>query len=162
MAQGPIYTVRFAATTIANASGDYDIYELTPVDDGPIQVIGYDITIYSELGDSQEEFLQMAWVTDNATSGNGTSSTPLPVNPRTAAANVFTAETIATTPASTGTAVTPIYFGIPARGGTPGPIWYPDGCGPRVDQADVMLCMRLLVAVTDDVTMSGTIWVEVV
>lgn len=156
MAYSGIYTVSFAATTIANASGDYDLFELVPADDIPIEVMGFSVFIYSELGDAQEEFLQCQWISDNTTTGNGTATTPRPVSSRMAAAT-FTAETVATTPATSGTAIPIEPFALPSRGGDR--VWYPDGLGPRVDQADTLLCMRLNVAVTDDLTMSGCVWV---
>lgn len=151
-----LYTVSFSATTIANASGDYDLFELTPVDDIPIEVVGYSISVYSELGDAQEEFLQCQWVSDNTTTGGGTAATPRPTNPRMTAAG-FTAETVATAPATGGTTIMVEPLVIPSRGGDR--VWYPEGCGPRVDQADTMLCLRLNVAVVDDLTMSGCVWV---
>lgn len=151
-----IYTVSFAPTSFTNANGDYDICELTPADDQPIEVIGWVIAVVSEIGDAQEEFLQVSWASDNATSGNGTSTTPRPTNSRFAAAG-FTAETVGSTVASTGSAITIENFTIPARGGDR--VWYPDGCGPRIDQGDTMLCMRLGTALTDDATVAGTIWV---
>lgn len=149
-------TIAIPSSTIAAASGDYDLVELTPADDRPIEVVGYVLGITSELGDAQEEFLSLSWVSDNTTSGNGTAATPRPVDSRDSVG--FTAETIATTPASAGTAVTLANMPLPARGGDL--VWYPDRCGPRIDQGDTMLCLRLNVAVTDDLTLFGTVWVN--
>lgn len=153
-----IATVSFAFTTVAAASGDVDIWELVCVDDRPFELVGYDIGITSELGDAAEEFLQMSWVSGNTTSSNGSAATPAPVNPRESVG--FTAEVLGTTIATTGTSVTRHVFALPARGGTGGPIWYPDGCGPRIDQANTAMYLRLLAAVADDLTMGGTVWVR--
>lgn len=156
---GVEYYVTWENGSFTNALGDYDFVELTPADEGGIQVVGIDIEIF-ETGDSQEEFLRAQWFSDNATSGNGASTTPRPVNPAVVHANVFTAETVASTPASTGSAIGLQIVNLASRGGTNGPVWYPEGFGPIVTQADTMLCLRLLSAVADDIVASGTVYVR--
>lgn len=155
------YYVTWENGSFTNANGDYDFVELTPADDGPIQVIGIDIEIF-ETGDSQEEFLRCQWFSDNATTGNGSATTPRPVDPRITSSQVFTAETVASTPASTGTAIGLNIVNLASRGGTNGPVWYPEGTGPIVTQLDTMLCLRLLAAVADDVVASGTVYVRMI
>lgn len=156
-AQRDVYTVSFDQQSFAAASGDYDFFELTPADDRPIEIVALWITCKSELGDAQEE--QIAWsvVTDNATSGNGTSATPRPLDQRAATAG-FTAETVASTPASTGTPLTIVSDCFNVRAGMHEV--FPDCMRPRADQADTMLCVRLTTALADDATFSGTIWVR--
>lgn len=156
-AQRDVYTVSFDQQTVASASGDYDFFEVTPADDRPIEVVAIWVTCKSELGDAQEE--QIAWsvVTDNATTGNGTTATPRPLDPRAGAAG-FTAETVASTPASTGTPITVIADNFNVRGGLHE--IFPDAMRPRVDQADTMLCVRLLTVLADDAVFSGTLWVR--
>lgn len=67
-------------------------------------VIGYDIGQSTELGDAQEEQLQLTWITGHTTSGNGSSNTPAPNGH--AITFPGTVEHMATTIASAGTATT--------------------------------------------------------
>lgn len=152
-----MYTVRFRAQSFTTANGDYDFFELTPADDRPIELCGLLISTKSELGDAQEEQIEWGVVTDNATTGNGTATTPNPVSPRNAAAG-FTAETVASTPASTGTTVEMISDDFNIRSGLQ--LVLPEDYRPCVDQADVMMCVRLFAALADDATLTGTAWVR--
>lgn len=152
-----IYTVSFTQQTFAAASGDYDFFELTPADDRPIELLALHIGNKSEIGDAQEEFIAYSIVTDNATSGNGTSATPTPLDPSDASAT-FTAETVASTPASTGTAITVVSGTFNVRAGLD--IIYPEEMRPRVYQTDVMMCVRMLSTLTDDAVFSGTAWIR--
>jgi len=156
-----IYTVPFRNSSFTTANGDYDFFELTPADDRPIRLVGLFIGVKSEVGDAQEEMIDYSIVTDNATSGNGSAVTPKPVDPRDAAAG-FTAEAVASTPASTGTAVEVHADTFNVRSGLQ--LWWPEingqSTGPKVDQADTMLCVRLGTALADDATISGTAYVE--
>ena len=153
--RGP-YTVTFREQSFTTANGDYDFFELTPADDRPIMLIGLVIAVKSELGDAQEEQISYGLVSDNATSGNGSSTTPRPVDSRDAAAG-FTAESVASTPASTGTAIELMNDCFNVRSGLQ--LWLPDEYRFKVDQADTMLCVRLWTALADDATISGTAWV---
>ena len=155
--QRGVYTVSFDQQTIASASGDYDFFELTPADDRPIELVALLLSNKSEVGDAQEEMVAYAIVTDNATSGNGTSTTPRPLDQRDASAG-FTAETVGSTPASTGSPITMIADTFNIRTGLQ--LILPKEMRPRIDQADTMLCVRLLTALADDATMSGTAWVK--
>ena len=157
---GTIYTVSFASTAFTNANGDYDFFEITPADDRPIELVGLDICCSNtaDAGDAQEEFLQWSIVTDNASSGNGTSTTPRPVNQRSAAAG-FTAETVGSTTASTGTEIFIHQGAFNSRVGLQ--IWWPPEARPRADQGgDTMLCVRLEAAVADDSAFAGTVYVN--
>jgi hypothetical protein len=156
-AQRDVYTVVFDQQTVAAASGDYDFFEITPADDRPIEIVAVWITCKSELGDAQEE--QIAWsvVTANATTGNGTTTTPRPLDPRAGAAS-FTAEVVASTPASAGTPITTVADCFNVRSGLHEIL--PDAMRPRADQADIMLCVRLLTALADDAVFSGTLFVR--
>jgi hypothetical protein len=157
--QGPIYYVTFENQSFTNANGDYDFVELTPADEGGIEIVGFELQCFET---DAEEYLRVQWFSDNATSGNGSAATPRPQNPLVTSTAVFAAETVASTPASTGTAIgLPTHY-VAAKGGTQGPIWYPDGCGPRVTQSDTMLCLRLAAAVADDAVFSGTFYVMLV
>lgn len=152
-----VYTVAFREQAVTTALGDYDFFELTPADDRPIELIGLLIATKTEVGDAQEEHVSYGIVTDNATTGNGTTTTPRPLNPRDAAAG-FTAETVASTPASTGTAIEVLSDTFNIRSGLQ--LWLPEEYRPCADQADVMICVRLFTALADDATFSGTAFVR--
>lgn len=152
-----IYTVSFTQQTIAAASGDYDLFELTPADDVPLEIIGLVIAVTSELGDAAEEILPIQFIRGHATSGNGTATTPRAIDPKSPAAG-FTAETVGATIASTGTPITVWAEGFNVRSGYQ--MWFPEGCGPRVTQADTMMVIRSSATVADDLTMSATLVVR--
>lgn len=156
-AQRGVYTVPFDQQSFTAANGDYDFVELTPADDRPIEIVAIWITCKSELGDAQEEMVAWSVVTDNTSSGNGTSATPRPLDSRDGAAG-FTAETVGSTPASSGTAVTVIADCFNIRVGLHEV--FPENMRPKIDQGDTMLCIRLLTALADDATFSGTVWVR--
>lgn len=152
---GRIATVEFEAQTIAQASGDYDLFEIVPADDRPIALVGLHLYVTSELGDAADEWLRLRVITDLTTSSNGTATTPRPIDPRDSVG--FTAETVGATVATTGTAINVWSGAMNVRSGFE--MWFPDLCAPRCDQADTAMYIRLTAAVTDDVTMSGTAFV---
>lgn len=156
MARG-VYTVTFDQQSFTAANGDYDFFEITPADDRPIEIVALEITQKSEVGDAQDEKIAWAIVSDNATSGNGSSATPRPTASRDVAAG-FAAETVASTPASTGTAIT-LHAGTFNVHAGLDKVWPPE-MRIGVDQGDTMLCVRLLTALADDVTFSGTIYIR--
>lgn len=153
---GRIYTVSFDQQTVASASGDYDFFELDAAAEKPIRVVAWHLDNKSEVGDAQEEMVAFAWVRGNTTTGNGTTATPRPVDANDAAAG-FTAKTVGSTPASVGTAVNLDVGTFNIRTGAQ--VIYPPEMRPRTQGAD-LLCLRLLTALADDATMSGTVWVE--
>ena len=157
MAQRGLYTVSFAASSFTNANGDYDFFELTPVDDRPIEVVAIFIGNKSEVGDAQDEMVEWSIVTDNVTTGNGTSTTPRPLDPRDGAAG-FTAEAVASTPASTGTEIFVHQDTFNIRTGLQ--LILPELMRPKVDQADVMLCIRMEQGLADDASIAGTVYVR--
>ena len=157
MAQRGIYTVAFAASSFTNANGDYDFFELTPADDKPIEVVAIYIGNKSEIGDAQEEFVEWSIVTDNATSGNGTSTTPRPTDPSDGAAS-FTAEAVASTTASTGTEILVHSDTFNIRTGLQ--MIFPELMRPKASQGDTMLCIRMEQGLADDASIAGTVYVR--
>lgn len=151
-----VYTVSFDQQTIATASGDYDFFELDAATDKPIEIVALRLDNKSEVGDAQEEMVAWSIVRGNTTTGNGTSTTPRPLDPSDGAAS-FTAEVVASTPASAGTAVNLVVGTFNIRGGLLEV--YPEAMRPKTAGAD-LLCVRLLTALVDDATLSGTIWVR--
>lgn len=156
-AQRGVYTVSFDQQTIAAASGDYDLWELVPADDRPIELVAVFVGNKSEVGDAQDEMLAYSFITDYTTSSNGTSTTPRPLDSRDGAAG-FTAETVGSTVATTGTPITLHSDTFNVRTGLQ--LILPEFMRPKVDQGDTALYIRLTTAVADDLTLSGTAYVR--
>lgn len=156
-AQRGVYTVVFDQQTIAAASGDYDLFELVPADDRPIEIVAVSLGNKSEIGDAQDEMLAISIVRGNTTSSNGTSTTPQPLDPRDGAAG-FTAETVGSTIATAGTSVSLVVDTFNVRSGWP--LVLPELMRPKVDQANTAMYVRMTTAAADDLTLSGTLWVR--
>ncbi len=140
--QGRVYAVTFSAVAVSAAQ---DLFELTPADDKPIEIVGI------ELG------LQISIIRGNATSGSGGSApTPAPLNPNDTAAG-FTAEVNNTTVASAGTAVTLATTCWNVRAGYIQ--WWPEGMRPSASQGNTLIRVTQT-APADAVTMSGTLYVR--
>jgi hypothetical protein len=151
-----IYAVTFKEQTIANASGDYDFFEIDAAAEKPVEIVAIFLGNKSEIGDAQEEMVSWSIVRGNTTTGNGTSTTPRPLDASDGAAS-FAAETVASTPASAGTGVILHQDTFNIRTGLQ--IIFPPDMRPKTQGAD-LLCVRLDTAVADDVTMSGTLYVR--
>lgn len=151
---GRVYTVTFSAVSVSAAQ---DLFELTPADDKPVEIIGIELGQSSDSADAQDEQLQISIIRGNTTSGSGGSApTPAPLNPNDTAAG-FTAEVNNTTPASSGTAVT-LHTGCwNVRAGYIN--WFPEGCRPSASQANTLLRVAMT-APADAITMSGTLYVR--
>lgn len=156
-AQRGVYTVSFSEQTIASASGDYDLFELVPADDKPIEIIALTLGNKSEVGDAQDEMLSINIVRGNTTSSNGSATTPQLLDPADVAAS-FTAETVGSTPATAGTSVTLMADTFNVRAG--GTWILPEVMRPKATQANTGMYVRLTSAATDDLTLSGTCWVR--
>lgn len=155
-----IYTVAFSATVTA-AGTDTDLFELTPADDKPIRVRGLLLGQISEVADVAEEGVRISIIRLPATvtSGNGTSTTPQPIDESDSAA-AFAAEVNGTTVATTsGTASTLEEFGWNIRS-SPLERWWPDDrFAPQVRQAGALV-IRMQTTLADDITAQGTVYVE--
>jgi hypothetical protein len=156
MARG-VYTVSFDQQTIAAASGDYDLFEIVPADDKPVEIVALSLGNKSEVGDAQDEMLAYSIVRGNTTSSNGTATTPQLLDPSDPAAS-FTAETVGSTPATAGTSVTLLSDTFNVRAGLM--LVLPAEMRPKVSQANTGMYVRLTTAVVDDLTLSGTLWVR--
>ena len=153
--QGRVYVVDIAATAITVAA---DIIEITPADDKPIEVLGFELLQTTDLGDAQEEVIGVEWIRGHTVSGSGGAApTPRPVNPSDAAAG-FTAETLNTTAANTGTTVILQHHGWNIRIPTQ-VIYTPEAC-PQASQGNTTLILRMLAAPADSITMSGYVLVR--
>ena len=157
MQNGRVYTVSFAGISLAAIQ---DLFELTPADDKPIEIIGIELaqTGVADVGDAQEEFLRLEIIRGFTTSGSGGSApTPSPIK-RSAAAAGFAAEVNNTTVATTGTGVVLFETAWNVRAGYLN--WFPEGCEPEASQANTTMVVRMTAAPNDAVTVSGTLWVR--
>lgn len=151
------YTVAFPATTVAAASGDVDWFELSPADDKPLEIVGLQIAVTSELGDAADEWIPFQILRGHTTSGSGGSAaTPVDIGLSGTAAG-FAAEVLNTTIASTTTPLICHSDAVNVRAGYS--IFWPDGFGHRATQANTTIVVRQMAAVADDVTMVGTLYV---
>lgn len=155
MAQNRIYTVSFSAVAV---TAQIDVFELTPADDKPIEVVGLFMGQSSDFGDAQAELLAYTVIRGFTTSGSGGAApTPAKTNRSDTAAG-FTAETCNTTLATTGTTATLHADTFHVAAGEK--LWIPEGCEWEASQADTTLVVRLAAAPADSLTMSGTIYVR--
>jgi hypothetical protein len=154
-----LYTCEFEAQTVATASGDYELFELTPAANRPIQIEAYKFAVTSELTEAQEEWLRLRVIRGHTTPGTGGTGSlvPAPVNQFDAAAG-FTYATLRTVIASAGTPVICDSDAFNVRAGHNwGPV--PEEFGIQTSGSS-LLVVRLVAAVADDLTMSGTIYVR--
>lgn len=155
---GRLYTVSFAAQTLALASGDYDLFEIVPATNKLILLEAmYVKNVGTDVKDAEEEMLRWSIVRGNTTSGSGGGTpTPAPLALDDTAAS-FTAESMNTTPASTA-GVTLHEDGWNVRVGLE---WVPPP-EHRVlcSAASSRICVRSSTTVADDVTVSGTLYVR--
>lgn len=155
MGMDRVYTVSFAAIAVTVA---VDIFELTPADDKPIEVIGFFWGQSSDVGDASAEQIGYRVIRGFTASGTGgTATTPRPLN-RSGVAAAFTCETNNTGAATTGTAVDLHSDVINLQSGEK--LWLPEGCEWEASQADTTLVIRLAAAPIDSITTHGTLYVR--
>lgn len=149
------YWVDLTPTAVTVAA---DLVELTPADDVPIRIAGFNLAQTTDTGDAAEEIISLVWIRGHATSGSGGSApTPRPCSHSDTAAS-FTAETFNTTQASTGTGVNLARHGWNVRV----PIERPYTPEEMVScsQANTTIVLRMAAAPADSLTISGSILVE--
>lgn len=154
-----VYAVTFAAGTIP-ATNALDLFEISPADDKPVALLGLtldNVGVAADAGDAQEELLGLTVVRGYTSSGSGGSTpTPTPLGPIDTAAG-FTAETLNTTVATTGSNVTCAAFGwnvrVPCREFWPMELW------PMASQAHTTILVRLAAGGGDAITANGTLYV---
>jgi hypothetical protein len=156
-----MYRVPFTFT-MTNANGDVDLVSLVPADDKPIRLTGWLLGQTSEVGDIQEEDLQITvrHMTATVSAGSGGAAvTPVPNRPGTDAAAGFTARAGDTTVSTTsGTDTVMERLGWNERN-TPWERWIPEELRPRAAQGE-SLVLRNETTVADDVVIAGTLFVE--
>ncbi len=151
---GRTYSVSFSAVAVSAAQ---DLFEISPADDKPVEIVGIELGQSSDAGDAADELLQISIIRGYTTSGSGGSApTPAPMSPASSAAG-FAAEVNNTTVANTGTAVTLQTTCWNVRGGYVQ--WFPEGCRPVAGQGNTTIVVRQT-APADAITMSGTLYVR--
>lgn len=155
MSQGRMYTVAFSAVAVTVAA---DLFELTPADDKPIEIVGFFCGQSSDFGDAQAELLPYTVIRGFTAAGSGgTTTTPRNLGRSDTTAG-FTAKTCNTTGATTGTTHTLHADAFHVASGEK--LWLPDGCEWGATQADTTIVVRLAAAPADSLTMSGTLYVR--
>lgn len=151
---GRIYSVVFSAVAVSAAQ---DLFEITPADDKPVEIIGLELGQTSDAGDAADELLQISIIRGFTASGSGGSTpTPAPLDPIDTAAG-FTSEVNNTTVANTGTSVTLWTTTWNVRAGYIN--WWPPEARPAASQANTTIVVRTT-APADALTMSGTLYVR--
>lgn len=156
MQNGRIYTVPFGAVSCSAAQ---DLWEITPADDKPIELVGFTIdqTGVGDIGDAAEEFIRWTVIRGFTSSGSGGSSVTARKTKRSHAAAGFAAEVNNTTVANTGTSETIHEGAFNVRGDYI--FWWPEGTEPDCSQADTTIVIRIP-APADAITLSGTLYVR--
>jgi hypothetical protein len=132
------------------------LFEITPADDKPVEIVGIELGQSSDAGDAMDELLQISIIRGHNSGSGGPAPTPIPLGPLDAAAG-FAAEVNNTTLASAGTAVT-LHTGCwNVRAGYIN--WFPEGMRPTATQANTTIVVRQT-APADSLTMSGTLYVR--
>lgn len=157
-----LYKVSFFETTIAAASGDYDLFEIDPAADKPVELVACYIGNKSEVGDAMEEMVSYSvtyFFGGTFTSSNGTAATEEPTSPNDAAAS-FVSETVGSSVATTTGTTRQLHedtFNI--RTGLQ-QILPPDMRFLCDGAANSAIVIRLRTALADDATVSGTLYVK--
>lgn len=151
---GRTYSVIFNAVAVSAAQ---DLFEITPADDKPCEIVSLSIGQYSDAGDAASELLGIQIIRGFTASGSGGSSaTPVPMNPNASAAG-FTAEVNNTTAANTGTTTTVLSDAFNVQAGYS--YIPPLDARPVVGQGNTTLVVRIT-APADALTMNGTLVVR--
>jgi hypothetical protein len=154
-----------ASMTVTAAGGNTDIFQLNPATNRPVRVVGFRLGNSTEVGDAQEEGveLQLMHMTATVTDGAGTGSTLVTpsASPRPGAtAAGFTARVNSPTVATTsGTPTVVEYIGWINRA-TPLDVFYPDPKWCCEAIAGEVIILRMNTTLADDMTMQITVFVE--
>lgn len=155
-----VYTSSFFEQTIAAASGDYDLFEIDPAADKPVEIVAIFIANKSEIGDAQEEMVSYSvtrMTGGTFTSGNGTASTPVKTASQDPAASGAFETVGATVATTTGTTEHVHQDTFNIRTGLQ-LIFPPDMRPECVGAANEAMLIRMRTALADDATFSGTLY----
>lgn len=135
-----------------------DIFEIAPIANKNIEIIGLFMGQTSDFGDAQAEIIPYRVIRGFTTSGSGGEGvTPGPLDPFDTAA-AFAAEVMNTTLAKEGTAV--ILHAGQMNVAVGEALWLPEGCGWKCTSTQNRIVIRNETAPTDEIALSGTIYVR--
>jgi hypothetical protein len=155
MATPRTYSASFSNVTVSAAQ---DLFYIAPAANKPVQIIGWYLTQFSDVGDAAEEVLRVDLIRGHTTVGSGGTSVAASSQPpvgRDDVASAATVRTNDTTIASAGTAVTLHAGGFNIRAGEQ-IIFTPEIQWEVANGSTIVL--RLMAAPADSVTLSGTIY----
>ncbi len=154
---GQMYTLRFRGT-LTNAGTDHNLFEIQPATNRPVAIVSIELANRgADVADAEEEMVDCDIIRGNTTGGNGTATTPRPVNPNGGAA-AATCETLGTAPSSAGSPVSLYPFAWNVRTGWD-KIWTP-GTELQASAAQTIIAVHMLGTVSDDVDVSGVLTFE--
>ena len=147
-----------ASVQAVAASAAQDVYELNPADDKPVKITGFELGQSTDFGDANDEGVRIAVRRNNSTSGSGGSTpSPIPGDPHDGAAG-FTVEANNTTKASTGSPLVVAATTWSIRASTAW--WFPDNSAPGADQGSPRICVELVAAPADSITIDSSVYVR--
>ena len=158
---GKKWVIPFTATVTA-AGGDTDLWEITPADDHPIEILMIKLGQITEVADAAEEGLRITVKRLLATVTSGTGgSAGVPENPAIAnEAPSFASETNNTGVATTSGATEVLDEIGWINRQTPFETWYPEPeTRPKAIQTEALV-IRLETTLADDMTFVGNVLVE--
>ena len=138
-------------------AGDVDLFEIAPATDRPVSILGLVLGQSSELQEAEEEQLRLKVIRGHVTGGNGTATTPTPIDDTNPTAG-FTAEVLGTTVATGGSPIDVHSDVWQVRAGYQ--LFLPPKMEWKLSAAANRLVVRLMAAVADDLTASGTLYIE--
>lgn len=151
------YTLVFDNISTTTAT---DFFEIDAAAEEPVEIFGLFVSQngVGDVGDAAEELLRYSIVRGNTTSGGGTSTTPQPLTIGDEAAS-FAGEvtTGSSAVASAGTGVTLHEDAFNVRAGLQ--LWFPPEARPSTS-GTALLCVRLLGAPADAITLSGCCYIR--
>lgn len=155
---GRLYSESFDGLSVTNANGTHDLFSILPAVDRPVRLHQVVLSVTSELGDAEEEQLRIGIGVGHTTApSGGTAGAGEPLISVNDAADAATVRYGDTTIATAGTNVFRYHDAFNVRTGWN---YYPAPEHRIMVENAAYLVVRLMAAVTDDVTMSGTIIYE--
>ena len=154
-----IYTVTFENATYTTAGTDFDFVEIRPATDKPVRILAvYFANVGADVGDAAEEMIRLEWLRGHTTSGSGGATpTPTPLDGIDTAAG-FGVDTMNATIASVVTPKSLHADGWNIR--VPYQLVLPPELQFGCSAAETSIVLRAHTTVADDVSISGTVYVE--
>jgi len=158
---GYIYKVPYTGT-LTSAGGNTTVLEVRPAAEHPLKLAGFRIGVTSELGDAADENLLLAvrHFAATLTGSDGTAVTPVKTNVTKDPAASFAAECNGPTVATTSGANTVVEYLVVNVRANPTEFWWAEEKVQQKYYNAETLIIQLETAVTDDVTIAITAFIE--